>query len=303
MHRTTRRRLLAGLGIVSLATLTACVPGANPTATFAPTRSPDTSVLQSTFEGLEAEYDARLGVYAINTGTGEIIEFRANERFSFASTYKALAAAALLDQNTLSELEDLVTYSSDDLVTYSPVTETSVGTGMTLRELAAAAVQYSDNTAGNLLLDELGGPAGFEAALTEVGDNVTQSDREEPELNEARPGDDRDTSTPRALADDLRNYVLADALEPNEQALLSEWLKGNTTGNSLIRAGVPRGWVVGDKTGAAEYGTRNDIAVIWRPSGAPIVLAILSDRDTAGADYDDKLIAAATAVTIDALVD
>jgi beta-lactamase class A len=250
---------------------------------------------------LEERFDARLGVYAIDTGTGRSVAYRPDERFAYASTFKALAAAAVLDDTTDAELDRVVRYSADDLVTYSPITEQHVGEGMTLRAIADAAVRYSDNTAGNLLLRHLGGPQRFEKELRQIGDRVTDAARYETALNEARPGDRRDTSTPRALAHDLRAYAVADALEPADRDVLIGWLRGNTTGGQLIRAGVPDGWVVGDKTGAGGYGTRNDIAVIWPPDRAPIVLAVLSSRDEQDASYDDALIAEATEAVITAL--
>ncbi|MET8042486.1 class A beta-lactamase [Micromonospora sp. NPDC005215] len=253
------------------------------------------------FRRLEEDFDARLGVYAIDTGTGRTVGYRADERFAYTSTFKALAAAEVLDETTDAELDRVVRYSADDLVTYSPITEQHVAEGMTLRAIADAAVRYSDNTAGNLMLRQLGGPQKFEKELREVGDKVTDPARYETELNEARPGDRRDTSTAAALAQDLRAYAVGDALEPADRDVLNGWLKGNTTGGELIRAGVPDGWVVGDKTGAGGYGTRNDIAVIWPPDRAPIVLAVLSSSDQKDADYDDALIAQAAEVAITAL--
>jgi beta-lactamase class A len=151
------------------------------------------------------------------------------------------------------------------------------------------------------LFKQLGGPAGFEAILRQIGDTVTQADRYETELNEAVPGDDRDTSTPRALATLLHAFAVGDALPTEKRTLLTDWLRGNTTGDELIRAGVPEGWTVGDKTGAGEYGTRNDIGIVWPPNGDPIVIAILSSRDAKDAEYDNSLIAQAAKVTLDAL--
>ncbi len=250
------------------------------------------------FRQLEERFDARLGIYAIDTGTGRTVGYRAEDRFAYASTYKALAAAEVLDETRDAELDRVVRYSADDLVTYSPITEQHVAEGMTLRALADAAVRYSDNTAGNLLLRHLGGPQRFEKELREAGDTVTDAARYEPELNEATPGDRRDTSTPRGLAGDLRAYAVGHALQPADRRVLNGWLRGNTTGDALIRAGVPDGWIVGDKTGAAGYGTRNDIGVLWPPNRAPIVLAVLSSRDEKDASYDDALIAHATEVVI-----
>ncbi|SCL56435.1 beta-lactamase class A [Micromonospora citrea] len=289
------RRLVAMAAVVSLA---ACSPAgaaeqpARDSAVPAPASpAPDR---EHEFRQLEKRFDARLGVYAIDTGSGRTVEYRADERFAYASTFKALAAAEILDETTDAELDRVVRYSADDLVTYSPITERHVATGMTLRAIADAAVRYSDNTAANLMLRHLGGPQKFEKELREVGDKVTDPARYETELNEARPGDRRDTSTARALAESLRAYAVGDALEPADRDILNGWLRGNTTGGELIRAGVPDGWVVGDKTGAGGYGTRNDIAVIWPPDRAPIVLAVLSSRDEKDASYDNALIAEAT---------
>lgn len=253
------------------------------------------------FSRLERDFDARLGVYAVDTATGREVAYRADERFAHASTFKALAAGELLRRNSLEELDRTITYSRDDLVTYSPITEKHVDSGMPLREVIAAAIRHSDNTAGNLLLRELGGPAGFTAALRRIGDTTTRADRFETDLNETAPGDPRDTSTPRALATSLRAYAVDDVLPADKRAVLNEMLRTNTTGDALIRASAPAGWQVGDKTGAASHGTRNDIAVVWPPERAPIVLAVLSDREAEDADYEDALIARAAAVVFELL--
>ncbi|MGZ4160280.1 MAG: class A beta-lactamase [Neobacillus sp.] len=253
------------------------------------------------FAQLESKFDARLGVYAIDTGKNRTVAYRPNERFAYASTYKALAAGALLQNYSIDQLDELVTYNSDDIVSYSPVTNLHVDTGMTLREVCEAAVRYSDNTAGNLLLKKLGGPEGFETALRQIGDNVTQVDRYEPYLNEAVPGDTRDTSTPRALATSLRAFAVSDLLPADKRTILTDWMRGNTTGDALIRAGAPKGWEVDDKSGAGSYGTRNDIAIVWPLNRAPIVIAVLSSRDTQNATYDNALIAEAAQVALNAL--
>ncbi|WP_330321764.1 class A beta-lactamase [Streptomyces anulatus] len=254
------------------------------------------------FAALEKEYAARLGVYAVDTGTGHTVAHRDGERFAYASTFKALAAGAVLRRYGLGGLERVVTYRREDLVDHSPVTEKHVATGMSLGDLCDAAVRFSDNTAGNLLFDAVGGPRKLQAVLAELGDDVTRMERRETELNEWTPGATRDTSTPRALAEDLRAFVLGDALAEPERARLAQWLTANTTGGELIRAGVPKGWAVGDKTGAGStYGTRNDIAVVWPPDAAPLVLAVLSNRRDADADYDNTLIAKATSAAVAAL--
>ncbi|MFD9867204.1 class A beta-lactamase [Streptomyces niveus] len=258
---------------------------------------------KSAFARLEREFDARLGVYAIDTGNGRSITHRPDERFAYASTCKALLAAVMLDKYSLRQLDRLVRYDRNDLAGagYSPITEKHLATGLTLRELCDATVRYSDNGAANLLFRELGGPKSLQSALASIGDRVTRCDRYEAELSDAVPGDLRDTSTPRALATDLRAYVVDDALAPDKRAVLTDWLKRNTTGDKVIRAGAPDGWQVGDKTGTGGYGTRNDIAVVWPPKAAPIAIAVLSRRDFKDAEPDDALIAEAARVTLNAL--
>lgn len=254
------------------------------------------------FLDLERKFDARLGVYAIDTGTGRSITHRPDERFAFASTCKALLAAVMLEKNSLRELDRLVRYDADDLAGagYSPITEKHLDTGLTLRELCDAAIRYSDNGAANLLFHEIGGPKKLESALVSIGDRVTRCDRYEDALSEALPGDLRDTSTARALATDLRTYVLGDTLPKDKRDVLTDWLKRNTTGDKVIRAGAPAGWQVGDKTGTGGYGTRNDIAIVWPPKAAPIAIAVLSRRDEKDAEPDDALLAGAAKVTLDA---
>ncbi|MFD9500019.1 class A beta-lactamase [Streptomyces sp. NPDC060035] len=254
------------------------------------------------FRELERRFDARLGVYAVDTETGREVAYNAGERFAYVSTFKVLAAGAVLRKYSLGGMGQTVTYSRNDLVAPSPVTAQHVGNGMTLGTLCDAAVRFGDNTAANLLFDQVGGPQGLGAVLEEIGDGVTRMERREPQLNDWEPGATRDTSTPRALASDLRAFVLGDVLGKGERAQLTEWLRTSTTGAGLIEAGVPDGWEVGDKSGAGStYGTRNDIAVVWPPDAAPIVMAIMSNRTKDGADYDDGLIAQAASVVAGSL--
>lgn len=253
------------------------------------------------FVQLEKKFDARIGVYAIDTGTNRTVAYRPDERFAYTSTFKALAAGSVLQQNSIDQLNKVITYTKDDLVTYSPITEKHLDTGMTLWEIADAAIRYSDNTAGNLLFKELDGPKGFEKKLRQIGDRVTKVNRFEPDLNEATPGDIRDTSTAKALATNLKAFTVDNVLPTDKRKILTDWMRRNTTGDQLIRAGVPKDWEVGDKTGAGSYGTRNDIAIVWPPNREPIIIAILSSRDTKNATYNNELIAQAAKVTINTL--
>ncbi|MCT2548303.1 class A beta-lactamase [Streptomyces atratus] len=317
-HSSARRALLGALAAFALVPIAACGgadtrPGssASPAASspHAGSTGPATSAkpfdrerFARQFKDLERKYDARLGVYAIDTGTGREVTHNDGERFAHASTFKALAAGAALRKYSLGGMDEVIKYSKKDLVSGSPVSEKHVGTGMSLSALCDAAVRFSDNTAANLLLDRLGGPRGLDAVLAGIGDDVTRMEHREPELNRWSPGATADTSTPRALAGDLRAFVLGDLLGNGERAQLTKWLRTNTTGAELIRAGMPRGWVVGDKTGSGgTYGTRNDIAVVWRPDGAPVVVAILSNRFQEDAEYDNALVAEAASVVAEAL--
>ncbi|MFE9722133.1 class A beta-lactamase [Streptomyces sp. NPDC005794] len=300
---------LAGIATLTLPGCTAspASSGPPPSASTSPTSTPSAARsaearIERAFAELEQKYDARLGVYALDTGSGRTVTHRPDERFAYASTCKALLAGAVLDKNSLRRLDRLVRYSRDDLISNSPITERHVATGMSVRELCDAAVRYSDNAAANLLFRELGGPRGLQDALRGLGDNVTRCDRYEVALSDAVPGDLRDTSTPRALVDDLRAYVLGTTLPADKRAVLTDWLKRNTTGDHTIRAGTPDGWQVGDKTGTGGYGTRNDIAIVWPPGAAPIALAVLSRRDIKDAERDDALLAHAAEVSFGALV-
>ncbi|MFU8947521.1 class A beta-lactamase [Mycetocola zhadangensis] len=295
------RLICASVAAIVISSLTGCAASPGNETTAPPTAFPSASAAEPAFADLEEEFDARLGVYALDTGTGATVEYRSDERFAYASTIKVFGAAVMLDQTTDAELDTLVRYDPSDLLEYAPITEQHVDTGMTLRELADASLRYSDNTAAILIYEQIGGPAAVGTALKSWGDDVTSTDRIEPDLNEATPGDLRDTSTPETLATNLHSLLLGDALQPGDRQLLTDWLVGNTTGDNLIRAGVPADWTVGDKTGAAGYGTRNDIAVIWPPDGEPIVLAVLSSRSEPDAEYDDALIAEATRLAVDAL--
>ena len=254
------------------------------------------------FKDLEQHFGARLGVYAVDTGSGREVAYRSDERFAFASTIKSLLTGALLRTASDQELDKVVTYRQDEVLTWAPITSRHVDTGMKVRDLAAAALEYSDNTAANLLMTELGGPETLQRTLRELGDPTTHVNRTEPTPNEATPGDPRDTSTPRAFAADLRRYVLGDVLTEDRRRMLTDWMVGNTTGAPFIRAGVPVDWKIGDKTGNGGYGTRNDVAVAW-PSGgrSPVVLVMMSDRGKADATSDDALIAEATKAVVTAL--
>ncbi|WP_227998063.1 class A beta-lactamase [Nocardia australiensis] len=304
MFRLTRNYRVALTAALALPLLAACGTDSKaaqdlPNATAqAPVRT------AARISDLEMRYEAQIGVFAVDTGTGKTVSNSSNQRFPLLSTFKTLAAAALLKAHPLDTgyFDRVIQFADADLVANSPVTSTKVASGMSVAELAEAAITRSDNTAGNLLLRELGGPAALTEFLRTLGDQVSQLDRWEPELNTAVPGDPQDTTTPAALATDYRALVLGDALGAPERDRLITWLKANTTGAKRIRAGIPAGWGVGDKTGTGDYGCANDVAVIWPDGGgAPIVVAVLTRKGTQDATADDGVFADTAKLVTEAL--
>ncbi|MBP2171331.1 beta-lactamase class A [Erwinia toletana] len=256
--------------------------------------------LAQQLRALEKSANGRLGVALIDSGSLRELHYRSDERFAMASTFKALLAAAMLQQSVKQPdlLKKRINYKQSDLVTYSPVTEKNLKQGMTIAELCAAAIELSDNAAANLLLREIGGPQAITRLARESGDMKTRLDRWEPLLNSAIPGDARDTTTPRAMASNLQQLALGQALPAARQQLLITWLKQSQTGAESIRAGVPQGWVVGDKTGAGAYGTTNDVAIIWPPKGKPLILAIYFTQKHQHAEARRDVLASATRLVL-----
>ncbi|MEJ0076519.1 MAG: class A beta-lactamase [Alphaproteobacteria bacterium] len=234
----------------------------------------ETPAFENAIVALERRHGGRLGIAVLDAGTGRLIAHRGDERFPLCSTFKCLAAAFVLARVDGGEesLTRRVIYSKADLVTYSPVTGKHVADGLAVAEICEAAVTLSDNTAGNLMLDSFGGPAGLTAYLRSIGDAVTRLDRRETELNEARPGDPRDTTTPAAMAETMRKIVLGNALSGGSREQLIAWLVASKTGDKRLRAGLASGWRVGDKTGSGSNNATNDVAVVWPPGRAPLIV-------------------------------
>ncbi len=231
------------------------------------------------FTAIEARIGGRVGVAACNTGTGAWIGHRQHERLAMCSTFKwALAAAQLhMAQNGGPQLGEQVRFDQSDMLSYAPVARQHIERGwMTIAEACAGAVVMSDNTAANLLLEIQAGPEGFTRFLRANGDGVTRLDRYEIELNDVPPGDERDTTTPEAMARTLQRFLLEDGvLTPAHREMLIGWMVESPTGRERLRAGLPSDWRVGDKTGTwtAEHNATNDVAIAWPPGRAPIVIA------------------------------
>jgi beta-lactamase class A len=280
----SRRSLL--LAAVAWPLVSACSPSS--------VRSRRTS-LDRQLAALEASFGGRIGVAVLRAGSDERLGYRADERFPMCSTFKLLAVAAVLTRSMSDEalLQRHVDIDAKELVAHSPITEKHVVDGMSVSDLCAAALQYSDNTAGNLLLRLLGGPSAVTAYARSIGDDVSRLDRWETELNSAIPDDPRDTTSPAAMAGNLRTLLFADALATAQRNLLQSWLRGNTTGDERIRAGVPATWQVGDKTGTGDYGAMSDIAVLWPPASTPMLVAIYTTQTQRDAPYRADIVAQA----------
>jgi beta-lactamase class A len=236
---------------------------------------------------IEARLGGRMGVAALDIGSGKRLDYRAEERFPMCSTFKFLAAAAVLKRvdEKQDRLDRFISYDAKDILEYAPITKAHLKEGgMTLGSLCEAAIEQSDNTAGNLLLDAIGGPAGVTNFARSLGDQVTHLDRKEPDLNSAIAGDDRDTTTPGSMLADMTRILTGDVLSRSSRRQLENWLQGNKTGAAMIRAGVPTNWIVGDKTGRGANGATNDIAIMRPPDRAPVLLAIYCVESTAAND-------------------
>ncbi|WP_446744044.1 class A beta-lactamase [Silvibacterium acidisoli] len=260
-----RRQALAAIGAAAL----------TPYFAFGSIR---TQGIEEELAAIEKSSGGRLGVAVLETATGERAGYRADERFPMCSTFKALAASAVLHRvdEGRESLDRKVKFGREALIEYSPATEKFAGgDGMALREICKAGITLSDNTAGNLMLEAIGGPAALTAFLRSTGDSVSRLDRTEPTLNDTVPGDPRDTTSPNAVLATWKKLVLSDVLKPASRETLIGWLKANTTGDARLRAGLPKTWSIGDKTGtASDTGTANDIAVAWPPNRKPIFAAV-----------------------------
>ena len=264
---TISRRSFAGLGPLSLSRLLRASPS-----------TPGS--LPATFRKLEQRSGGRLGVAVLNTATGESAYHRAGERFPMCSTFKFLLVSAVLRRVDRREetLDRTVAIPPKPLLAHSPLTEPHAGGTMTAAALCHAALTQSDNTAANLLLEGIGGPAGITEFARSIGDAVTRLDRTEPELNEALANDPRDTTSPSAMAADLKSVLLGNVLSPASREQLTRWMEANVTGADRLRAQLPQAWRAADKTGSNGKHTTNDIAVVWPPGKRPIVIAAYITR-------------------------
>lgn len=263
--------------------------------------APAEAAARRALRALEVSFKGRIGAYAVDTATGRTVGHRSRERFPMVSTFKAVACAAVLRKARTSEpglMGKVVRWSAAQVKPNSPVTAKHVKDGLTVARLCEAAITVSDNTAANMILKQIGGPAGLTRYLRSLKDPVSRLDRWETELNDWSPRELRDTTTPAAMAGDLRAVAVGNALDPRDRDQLKAWLMATQTGAARIRAGLPKTWTIGHKTGTGgTYGTANDVAVVWpKGSSAPIVMAIYTNRRAADAAVDEKVLAKAATI-------
>ncbi|URN17468.1 class A beta-lactamase, partial [Streptomyces sudanensis] len=263
--------------------------------------------VEGRLRALERAHGARLGAFAYDTGTGRTVAHRADELFPMASLFKAVAVAAVLrDLDRDGEVLARRLHYTERYVResgFSPVTERpeNLANGMTVAELCDATLTRSDNTAGNLLLRELGGPTAVTRFCRSVGDGVTRLDRWEPELNSAEPWRTTDTTSPRAIGRTYGRLLLGDVLAAPDRERLTRWMLANKTSDERFRAGLPADWPLADKTGGGGYGSNNDAGVAWPPGRPPVVLAVLTTRFAPDAAADNALVAEAAALLAEAV--
>ena len=220
------------------------------------------------------------------------------------STFKALLGAFVLSRVDAKQesLDRQISFTSSDILDYAPIAKIQLGIGhMTVRELNAASIQYSDNTAANLLLDTVGGPEALTKYLRSIGDNTTRLDRNEPSLNTNLPGDPRDTSTPAAMASTLQKLLIGKLLSVSSREQLKVWMIGNTTGDSKLRAGFDDLWVVGDKTGSGANGASNDVAIVFPKGHRPFIITVFYTGSSATTDEKNAVIAEVARITSETL--
>lgn len=253
-----------------------------------PARTPYAEAPDAALEAIERKIGGRLGVCSLDTQTGRQLLHRADERFALCSTFKWLLAAqalARVDQGQL-QLEQRIPYGSGDLLEHAPVTREHVGEGaLSVEALARAVVVVSDNTAANLLLAQLGGPAGLTQFARSLGDTSTRLDRGEPELNTNDPGDDRDTTSPRAMLELMQRILCGAVLSAPSRERLIGWLQSCETGQRRLRAGLPTTWQAGDKTGTGQRGACNDVAIALPPGRSPVLIAVYASESTAPIEW------------------
>ncbi len=233
------------------------------------------STLNDSIYSIEQRTLGRIGVSVLDS-TDQRWHYKGNERFPMMSTFKTLACAKMLQDSDrdILDISTMAPVKSDELIAWSPITKNMVGSLITIENACEATMKTSDNTAANIVLKHIGGPQGVTAFLRLTGDKVTQLDRFEPELNQAKSDDLRDTTTPNAMNKTLHHILFEDVLAQNSKKQLKEWMQGNTVSDSLLRSVLPQGWSIADRSGAGANGSRGITAAIWTDEREPLIISI-----------------------------
>jgi beta-lactamase class A len=292
--RFSRRILLGGAGLGLLH----CAPATPSRGT--PHRATSSGAVEAGLAELERGVGGRLGVAALDTASGRRVNYRAGERFPMCSTFKLPLVAAVLQRVDAGQeqLERHVRYDQAAVLEYAPTTSRHVADGLSVAQLCEASVVVSDNTAANLLLETLGGPAGLTRFFRSIGDATSRLDRIEPWLNTAIEGDERDTTTPSAMLGSMQELLLGTALSAVSRERLQGWLVATTTGAKRLRAGLPADFRVGDKTGTGENGATNDLAIAWPKANPPLLIAAYSIGSSAGSERLSQVLASAARLIV-----
>lgn len=249
--------------------------------------------VQARLRDLESTVGGRLGIAALDMETDRRVDYRSSNLFPLCSTFKLLLAGAVLAKVDRGKetLEREIPLTPADMLDYAPQAKILLPKGrITVAEACAGAIIDSDNTCANLLLASIGGPGALTVFARSLGDRTTHLDRIEPFLNEAMPGDARDTTSPAAMLNDLGMLLLQDALGKNARDLLTDWLVKSHTGTAKLRAGLPTDWKVGDKTGMGEHGASGDVAIVWPPGRRPLLISVyLAESGGTPAERDKAL--------------
>lgn len=273
-HSITRRKLLLGLPLLAGMSVVPVLHAA-----------------ESPLADIERRNGGRLGVFAIDTGSGRTLSHRADERFLMCSTFKGLLAAQILARvdSGAERLDRLVHYTEKDLIFTSPVTKANVARGsMSVDALCRAILVESDNTAAILLMRSAGGPEALTRFVRGLGDTVTRSDRYEPDSN--RYHDVLDTTTPRAIATTAQRLLLGDVLSANSRAQLERGMADCKPGRNRIRAVLPAGWQAADRPGTSVESETNDYALVRAPGRAPLLVAVYYDAPGVSMDAREAVL-------------
>lgn len=242
---------------------------------------------------IEQQTSSRIGVSVWDTQTDERWDYRGDERFPLMSTFKTLACATMLSDMDSGKLSKNATAKVDErsIVVWSPVMDKLAGQNTRVEHACEAAMLMSDNTAANLVLNEIGGPKAVTMFLRSIGDKATRLDRLEPRLNEATPGDNRDTTTPNAMVNTLRTLIEGETLSYESRVQLKIWMQDNKVSDSLMRSVLPTGWSIADRSGAGGHGSRGINAIIWKENHRPVYISIYVTETELSLQARDQLIA------------